>query len=398
MVSRNGMKMQSDGFCLDELFKAYYDARRNKRNTPSQLRFELNLEENIVRLYRELTSRKYVVGTSICFIICDSVKREVFAADFRDRIVHQLLYNRLYPFFDRKFIYDSYSCRNGKGTLFGIRRLYHHIRSCSDNYHKDCYILKLDLKGYFININRILLYSMIEDALPMNFPDRDFILWLTDLVVSNEPVVNCRFKGSLSEWIDLPRSKSLFYTENGRGMPIGNLTSQLFSNIYLNKFDHWIKRECRCLHYGRYVDDFYIIHPSKDYLLDLKRRISLYISSEHGIELHPDKIYIQHFSKGVRFLGADLKPYRVLPGKRMRAKMHRMLSELESGRSGPEEMRNRLNSYFGLMRHMSSRSFLRKKIASMQTPFHYGYVVSSSKGLIYRLNRSKAVQFFSCLH
>ena len=110
-------------FPIEELFQAYYDARRNKRNTTSQLCFERDLEENMVKLYRELCSRKYVVGTSICFIINDSVQREVFAADFRDRVVHHFLYNRLSPFFEKKFIYDSYSCRKGKGTLFGVKRL-----------------------------------------------------------------------------------------------------------------------------------------------------------------------------------------------------------------------------------------------------------------------------------
>lgn len=120
-------------FPIEEVFAAYYEARRHKRGTASQLAFELNLEDNLVALWRELNDRTYAVGTSICFMIEDTVAREVFAAEFRDRVVHHLLYNRLSPFFERRFICDSYSCRQGKGTLYGIKRLDHHIRSCSRN-------------------------------------------------------------------------------------------------------------------------------------------------------------------------------------------------------------------------------------------------------------------------
>ncbi len=386
LILRNGMKRQNEGFSIEELFKAYYDVRRNKRNTVSQLRFEQHLEENLVLLFRELCSGTYVVGTSICFIISDSVKREVFAADFRDRVVHQLLYNRLYPFFDRRFIHDTYSCRIGKGTLFGVHRLCHHIRSCSENYLKDCYILKLDLKGYFIGIDRSLLYCMIEEALPADFPERKSTLWLAEQIINNEPVINCRFKGSLSDWTDLPKSKSLFYSEDNHGMPIGNLTSQLFSNIFLNKFDHWIKRECKCRHYGRYVDDFYIVHPSKSYLIDLKNRIRSFLISELGVELHQHKVYIQHFSKGMPFLGVFVKPYRILPGKRMRSRLCRVFAEFESGKASPEEIRSKMNSYFGLMKHLHAGNFLRKKISCMHSPYHYGYIISASSKFRYRLN------------
>jgi RNA-directed DNA polymerase len=145
-----------------ELFQAYYDARENKRNRPDAIRFEMNYERNLFALAEEIMSGQYRPGPSICFVVDKPVKREVFAAEFRDRVVHHFVFNRLNPVFDPRFINDAYSCRLGKGTSYGIRRLDHFIRSCSENYQKDCYILKLDIKGYFMSINRQILYDKVE--------------------------------------------------------------------------------------------------------------------------------------------------------------------------------------------------------------------------------------------
>lgn len=372
-------------FPIEELFQAYYDARRNKRSTTSQLRFERNLEDNLLSLYRELCSRRYVVGTSICFIINDSVQREVFAADFRDRVVHHFLYNRLSPFFEKKFIYDSYSCRKGKGTLFGIRRLQYHIRSCSMNMKQDCYVLKLDLKGYFMNVDRGRLFSMIDSSLPIDFPQRDFVLWLTKGIVMNEPIINCRMKGSYSDWNGLPDEKSLFFADDGKGMPIGNLTSQLFSNIYLNGFDHWMKREMKCRHYGRYVDDFYVIHNSKEYLLGLIPQISSFLKKELGVTLHPQKIHLQDCRKGVRFLGTIITPYSIFPARRVVSNMRKSFDLIESDRLSPFAVRAKINSYLGLMTHLSAFRLTQRMLRRATVPYHYGYILNSSGRFSYHI-------------
>lgn len=370
---------------IEEIFQAYYDARKNKRNTTSQLRFELDLEENLVQLYRELSSRSYVVGSSICFTINDSVKREVFAADFRDRVVHHFLYNRLSPFFESKFIYDSYSCRIGKGTLFGVHRLEHHIRSCSRNYTRDCYILKLDLKGYFMNIRRSKLMSCIERELPLDFPDRNFIMWLTSEIVRNEPIVNCRIKGDLSDWNGLPAEKSLFFASEDCGMPIGNLTSQLFSNIYLNRFDHWMKRELHCHHYGRYVDDFYVVHQSKEHLLTLLPRIDECLRRRFSLFLHPEKTYLQHYTKGVRFLGVRVLPYRIVPLQRLYSRTKSAFALAESNVFFPINMRAVLNSYLGILKHLSSSRFINHLLSKSVTPYIHGYFSKRSDAVRYVL-------------
>ena len=186
-------KNESDEKLLTDIFSAYYSARKNKRNTHSQVKFEKNLSDNLIKLYEDIRDRKYKVGRSMCFIIRDPVVREVFAASFRDRIVHHLLYNWLMPLFEPTFIYDSYSCRENKGTLFGIERLEHHIRSCSDNYRKECFVLKMDIEGYFMNIDRQKLYDKISSSLNLFCVSRkldfdiDLARHLLSLVIFNNP-------------------------------------------------------------------------------------------------------------------------------------------------------------------------------------------------------------------
>lgn len=368
---------------INDLFKAYYDARRNKRNTISQLAFELNLESNLISLYEDLISGNYQISPHICFTIEDPVKREVLASEFRDRVVHHLIYNYLSPIFENRFIYDSYSCRKGKGTLFGVKRLEHHIRSCSENYTKDCYILKLDIEGYFMNINREILLSQVAKVLSNGeyVFDKKLILDLCKNLILNEPIINCRIKGVLSDWDKLPKTKSLFASKNGCGLPIGNLTSQLFSNIYLDALDQWIKRSCRVKHYGRYVDDFYLIHNDRDFLLSLIPRINDFLKNNLDLTLHPKKVYFQHYTKGVSFLGYVVKPYYKVIGNRTKKKIFELYDFMESTaiekRADVLLMGSQINSYLGILHHVNSYN-LRSKVFSYVAPYLYGYYEGSN--------------------
>ena len=146
------------GVTLAELLGAYYSCRRNKRNTMNALSFEVDYESELMALRDEINSGCYVPGRSVAFVVDKPVQREIFAADFRDRVVHHLIINKLNPLFERAFIYDSYACRVGKGTLFGINRLDTFIRRCSQNYSRDCYVLKLDIRGFFMHINAYKLF------------------------------------------------------------------------------------------------------------------------------------------------------------------------------------------------------------------------------------------------
>jgi len=160
--------METYEHLLYQLHLSYLQARKNKRNTNNQLRFEMYQEEGLMQLAKDIYKRKYSTKPSIAFIINKPVMREIFAADFTDRIVHHLLYRCIYPIIDRKLINDTYSCRLGKGTLYGINRVNKFIRSCSNNYSKETYILKLDIQAYFMNMQHQIIYEKVLAILPAN--------------------------------------------------------------------------------------------------------------------------------------------------------------------------------------------------------------------------------------
>jgi len=374
---------------LRDLFQAYFDARRNKRSTINALDFEINYEKKIFELYKEIRDRKYEIGPSICFVVKEPTLREIFAADFRDRIVHHLLYNYINPIFERLFINDSYSCRKRKGTLYGIKRVDHFIRSCSKNYNQDCYILKLDIKSYFMSIDHLILFQKVKEALfrykdttIINF-DLDFVLILLEKVIFNDPTKNCIIKGSKEDWKNLPKDKSLFFTDKNKGLPIGNLTSQLFGNVYLNDFDHFIKCKLKIKYYGRYVDDFVIVHPDKEYLKSIVPQLREYLKSNLFLNLHPKKIYLQHYSKGVSFLGAIIKPYRIYIKNRTKGNFYRKTKlwndfwQKQKGKKVKREDFNKfisnINSYLGLTRHYQTyklrNKLIEKNISSLLKPY-----------------------------
>ena len=354
-------QIPSPDWLLTELILSYYCARANKRNTQAQIRFERDLISNLMRLYREIISRTYRVGRSMCFIVRRPVKREVFAASFRDRIVHHLLYRYLSPVFEPMFIHDSYSCRLGKGTLFGIERLEHHIRSVSRNFTRPCWVLKLDLEGYFMSIDRARLYDIVVTGLRSRGKHLKAEYALMDhllrQVIFNDPVRGCYRKGALSDWEGLPPSKSLFYAREGCGLPIGNLTSQLFSNIYLNVFDQFVKRELGCRHYGRYVDDFFVVGESPEWLTSLLPRMSSFLREVLGLRIHPRKIYLQPCQRGVTFLGAVIKPGRRYPAERSVRLMHERIFTVLAHEPDPFRIRSVIHSYRGYLSHFDRNRF-----------------------------------------
>lgn len=343
---------------LPELFDSYYSARSNKRNTYTQTRFERDLSKHLIELYDDIKSKTYRCGRSIAFIIERPVKREVFAASFRDRIVHHVLYRYLLPVFRPLFIRDTYSCLEGRGTMDGVQRLEHHIRSCSNNYSKECWTLKLDLQGYFMSINKQLLYDLIISTLRRKkmhkderFPVIDFLL---RQVIFNDPTKNCYIKGKRSDWKGLPRTKSLYHCREGCGLPIGNLTSQLFSNIYLNELDQYVKRILKVKHYGRYVDDFYLVDDSKERLLSLIEPIRKFLDEKLFLTLHPQKIHLQRQEKGIQFLGCVVKK-----GKRyMSVRCHKLMMEnlayTYADQPNPYQVRACVNSYRGYLSHLDN--------------------------------------------
>ena len=314
------------------------------------------------------------------------VQREIFAADFRDRILHHLVYNYISPLFEKTFIYDSYSCRLGRGAHFGIQRIDHFLRSCSENYSRACYILKLDIRDISCPSIEICYSVFVNNTLKQYSHkivfDLPLVLKLLKQIIFNDPTKNYILKGNRSDWQGLPKSKSLFYSAEYTGLPIGNLTSQLFSNIYLNNFDHFIKKQFGIKYYGRYVDDFVIIHNDKDYLKSIVPKIREYLHDELYLTLHPNKIYLQHFSKGVKFLGAVIKPHRIYIASRTKGNFYQAIQEqnriARDHKPTKEEQAKFMccmNSYLGIMKHYKSfrirKRFIKKYLSGWWENYFY---------------------------
>ncbi|MBQ7424485.1 MAG: RNA-directed DNA polymerase [Prevotella sp.] len=370
---------------LEDLYTAYYDARRHKRNKPYQRHFEARLRENLEELCDALYARTYRPLPSTCFIITDPKKREVFAAQFRDRVVHHLYYNYTHEMYERTFIQDSYSCLKGRGTHYGIRRLEQHIRQESRGYTRPCYIMKMDIRGYFMSINRQKLLGICLDSLERmsshrvskhrrerwcDVVDMDFLRWLTAEIVLLNPLRECKMVGALSDWEGLPRNKSLYNSAEGCGLPIGNLTSQLFSNVYLNLFDQFMKRSVRCRHYGRYVDDFYAVSTSREWLMSIVPEVSDFLNAELGLAFHYGKLCVSSAWHGTEFLGAWLKPRRIYASRatigRMQSKLHLLaLAERTTWYAS-------LNSYCGVMSHWNNYRLRRRLLTAEPGFMHYG--------------------------
>lgn len=357
-----------------DLYTAYYDCRRHKRGTCNALQFELNLEQEVERLYNEIVLGNYNIGRSTAFIVYEPVQREIFAANFRDRVVHHYLINKLEPIFERVFIYDSYSCRKGKGTHFGVKRVSKFIRSCSQNYTKDCYILKVDIQGFFMNIDKAMLNRKLAQLIEKHYQgfDKSLILDLVNNLVRYNPVPNCVIKGSRKDWEGLPDSKSLFRTQGEVGILIGNLTSQIFANFYLNDFDQYVKRSLKMKYYGRYVDDMVLVSTNKEELKAVAKHIGNYLNKELSLNLHPRKTYLQHYTKGVEFLGIIIKPYRLCVGKRIQKNINRTFTQdykqvFDDNEVKHEQKINHwlssANSYLGMCKHYNNYR-LRQKMCN----------------------------------
>lgn len=340
---------------LEAVELAYYECRRNKRNTFGALEYELNYEINNYHLYEELNAMTYEIGKSICFCVTRPKLREVFCAQFRDRVVHHIIMQRFLPLIESQMIDDSYNCRKGKGTLYGVNRIQQHIIDVSENYTTDAYVLKCDLQGFFVSIDRDILMGMIERLIrSVDTPNAEWWLWLIRKVVYNRPELNCDKRGDLSLFEQLEPHKSLFHS-NGKGLPIGNLTSQIFANFYMTVFDKWLlARLDENERYGRFVDDFVIISRDKRKLLRLIGEMREWLSDSLHVKMHPRKIYLQEVKKGVEFIGTIIKPNRRYTTNRTVDNVFEVVERFNKEQLTLTDFWQKINSYYGFLRHSNS--------------------------------------------
>lgn len=352
------------------LLEAYFDCRRHKRKTVGATEFEMNYMSNLVQLLDEINSRQYKIGKSICFVVRYPRYREVFAGQFRDRIIHHYIALRLEPLFESQFSDRTYNCRKGKGQLAGIRQLQEDIMEVSENYTEDAYVMGIDLKGFFMSIYKPLLAKMVDDFIVRNYhgDDKEDLRWLCNMVVMHHPEKDCEKKSADYLWEFLPKEKSLFTNGEDRGVAIGNLFAQLFAQLFANfllsKLD-W-KIDYYCKHHVRYVDDMVLVARRKETLLRLMPMIRETLASL-GLRLNEKKFYFQHYSKGVRFVGAIIKRDRIYSVNNTINNFRKSVRKLnDAARNGDIEAINHaiqsVNSYLGIFGHYNEYGMKRQII------------------------------------
>ena len=301
---------------LENLLGAWREFMKGKRRKLDVQEFSLRLMDNVISLHNDLRAKTYRHGSYRAFRISDPKPRNIHKASVRDRLLHRAVYRKLYPFFDRTFIADSFSCRNEKGTHKAINRFRTFVWKVSKNNTKSCWVLKCDIRKFFANIDHGILLRILRKRI---FGE-EIIQLLAEIINS-------------------------FYTAGfyGKGLPLGNLTSQLFANIYLNEFDQFMKHKIKAKFYIRYADDFVIFSENKIWLEEILFQMENFLRGELKLEIHPDKIFIKTVASGVDFLGfAHFSNHRILRTATKR-RMFRRLAENPKQES--------IASYLGLLKY-----------------------------------------------
>ncbi|MBI2597498.1 group II intron reverse transcriptase domain-containing protein [Candidatus Daviesbacteria bacterium] len=278
---------------FEHLLNSYRLARRDNRYKRQVCKFDLFLEDNLFKLRWELLTNHYSPYPYTYFVVTDPKTRHVAAPNFRDRVFHHGLVSVIEPLFDKAFIEDAYACRKGRGTHFAKSRLKKFLQAARSVYgrEKQLYILQCDITKFFPSISWDILIKLIEKKIT----DPKIKELILTVITTHKVFLNRnKIQGLPKEVISI---------EERKGLPIGNLTSQLFANVYLNELDHFVKENLREHWYGRYMDDFYIIHPDKEHLKQIKEKVRVFLWDNLRLTLHPKKSVIQNTKNGVAFVG-----------------------------------------------------------------------------------------------
>lgn len=338
------------------LFKAWEEFKPGKLHKPDVLLFELQLEDNLFQLYRDLKNHTYKHGEYHSFFITDPKLREIHKATVRDRVLHHAIFRVLCPLFEPTFISNSFSCQDDKGNHKGVECLSKIVRKVSKNYTRQCFVMKCDIRKFFNSIDHQILLSIIKRRIK-----DDNFYWLIEEIVGSfgheiESGSQLDLFGLQSEFPKIHKQHSADI--NKRGIPIGNLTSQLFANVYMNEFDQFIKHKLRIKYYCRYTDDFVIVSDDWDYLTNLLPTIRTFLENQLRINLHPNKISTRKIHQGIDFLGYLVLPHyqllRTKTKKRIFKKLEAKVCDHKAGKVDIFTLNQSLNSFLGVLSHANS--------------------------------------------
>ncbi len=314
----------------ENLFLAWDEFKRGKGRKTDVATFELKLEQNIFNLRRDLLGRNYRHGSYSGFYIRDPKLRHIHKASVRDRVLHHGMFRVLSPVFDPTFIPTSFSCRLGKGNHKGTRALAEMLRAESRNNTRACWALKCDVRKYFDSVD----HDILLEILGRRIKDKD-AMWLLREIVGSYPSANAG--------------------GGSKGIPIGNLTSQLFANVYLNELDQFVKHVLKVKHYARYTDDFVIVSHNKSHLEKILPRLKSFLAEKLALVLHPDKVSIRKYRQGADFLGYVVLPHNIAVRTRTKKRMFRKMAErataYHNGAINKAAFDGALSSYLGVLSH-----------------------------------------------
>lgn len=381
---------------FESILEAYYDCTRRKKSKRQCIEFSLNYEAELVQLHEELCAGTYRPAESTCFIVTHPVTREIIASAFRGRIVHHFIKLRLNPLYEEWYhqLGDvSKNCRKGEGPQSAVDELEAKIKAVSDNYTKDCWVLSFDIHSYFMSIDKSVLWEMTEQFIRDRYEgdDLDLLLWLVRTTAFHCPQKFCRKLSPTSAWNDLPPSKSLMCNDDNVGIAPGNLSSQDEANFYLTPLDHYIVEVKKFPGYVRFMDDGKVVSDDLERLVELRKSMDKFLQEQLRLQLHPKKIRIDHYSKGIKFVGYVLKPGRRYTTNRIIGHLYdtiyhyNRIAEQGDAEQLAERFVASINSYWGIMRH--SNSYRRRvKSAGWISPlwFKYVYVAAGYEKLVLR--------------
>lgn len=326
----------------EEVLQAYLDCRKRKRNSDAALAFEAQLARNIGSIVRDLNEGTYEIGLSKCFVVTTPSPREVWAASFRDRVVHHVLYNRIAPLFIPSLSAGSCACLPGRGTLYGSQRLERFIRSGTEDWTSELYFLQMDISNFFVSIQKDILSDLHASKIdcPFTFALSEQILW-------HDPTSNYIFSGNPDRIKLVPPHKSLFNVPPFMGLAIGNLPSQFDANIYMNVLDQYVQHQIKPLGYVRYVDDFVLVDRDIELLKEAKDEIERVLWERLQLVPNPTKTQMNSVYHGVDFVGRLIKPHRTVPRPRLE---NNVMTKIKSGEATAEG----ITSSLGLMRQSAS--------------------------------------------
>lgn len=360
MISKNE-------FTYEDILTAYMQCRKHKRNTRSASQFERNFTDKLRVLLDQINNRTVEFGRYTCFAVTKPKPREIWAAPFKERVIHHLIHNEIGREFEKHYIDQTYSCIKGRGTLKCIHDAYKGLRKATHNFAHDVFYIKLDIQNFFVSINKEILWGIVKEKVDEN----SLLGWLVKRNLFNDITKNPKFREK--EKLKLvPEYKSLLRIDyNRQGLTIGNLTSQFFSNVYMDGFDHFCKHQLKIKYYYRYADDILILLEDGTKAESVINSIDDWLKEKRNLTLNRKKCIVNRSQFGIKFLGARIFHHYVIPSKKIFYDLKISIKKFKRDIFNDLAL-SRLNSYLGVCTSFNTLFTRIKSLNSCEMDFIYG--------------------------